>query len=49
MRVHVAMHARSDLRPDYFVVLSWSGRQVSMIRDFFFARYAIADAEHHSL
>jgi RNA polymerase sigma-70 factor (ECF subfamily) len=40
---------RSDGRPDYFVVLAWSGRRVSMIRDFFFARYAIADAEHYSL
>jgi RNA polymerase sigma-70 factor, ECF subfamily len=40
---------RSDGQPDYFVVLAWSGRRVSMIRDFFFARYAIADAEHYSL
>lgn len=47
--VLIQQDARSDLRPDYFVVLSWSGRQVSMIRDFFFARYAIADAEHYSL
>ena len=29
---------------------SWkAGRRVARIRDFFFARYAIADAEHHSL
>jgi RNA polymerase sigma-70 factor (ECF subfamily) len=40
---------RSDERPDYFVVLTWSGRRVSTIRDFFFARYAIADAEYYSL
>jgi RNA polymerase sigma-70 factor, ECF subfamily len=40
---------RSDGQLDYFVVLSWSGQQVSSIRDFFFARYAIADAEHYSL
>jgi RNA polymerase sigma-70 factor (ECF subfamily) len=40
---------RSDGQPDYFVVLSWSGQQVSTIRDFFFARYAIADAEHYAL
>jgi hypothetical protein len=31
------------------VVLTWSGERVSRIRDFFFARYAIADAEYHSL
>jgi hypothetical protein len=40
---------RSDGQPDYFVVLSWSGQQVSRIQDFFFARYALADAEHYSL
>jgi RNA polymerase sigma-70 factor (ECF subfamily) len=40
---------RSDGQPDYFVVLTWSGERVSRIRDFFFARYAIADAEHYSL
>jgi len=40
---------RSDGQPDYFVVLTWSGQQVSSIQDFFFARYAIADAEHYSL
>jgi RNA polymerase sigma-70 factor, ECF subfamily len=47
----VLMHQdeRSDGQPDYFVVLSWSGQQVSSIRDFFFARYAIPDAEHYSL
>jgi RNA polymerase sigma-70 factor (ECF subfamily) len=40
---------RSDATPDYFVVLAWSGQGVSTIRDFFFARYAIADAEHYPL
>jgi len=40
---------RPDDRPDYFVVLEWSGQRVSSIRDFFFARYAIADAKHSSL
>jgi RNA polymerase sigma-70 factor, ECF subfamily len=40
---------RSDGQPDYFVVLTWSGERVSRIRDFFFARYAIADADHYSL
>ena len=40
---------RSHGRPDYFVVLSWSDQRVSSIQDFFFARYAIADAEHYSL
>jgi hypothetical protein len=40
---------RPDGQPDYFVVLSWSVQRVSTIRDFFFARYAIADAEHYSL
>jgi len=40
---------RSHGRPDYFVVLSWSDQRVSIIQDFFFARYALADAEHYSL
>jgi RNA polymerase sigma-70 factor (ECF subfamily) len=35
--------------PDYFVVLDWSGERVSTIRDFLFARYVVADAEHSSL
>jgi RNA polymerase sigma-70 factor (ECF subfamily) len=47
--VLIQQHERSDARPDYFVVLAWSGQHVSTIRDFFFARYAIADAEHYSL
>jgi RNA polymerase sigma-70 factor (ECF subfamily) len=36
--------ARADARPDYFVVLSWSGDRVATIRDFLFARYALDDA-----
>ena len=47
--VLIQQHERSDGRPDYFVVLAWAGQRVSTIRDFFFARYAIADAEHYSL
>ena len=47
--VLMQQHERSDGQPDYFVVLAWSGQRVSTIRDFFFARYAIADAEHYSL
>jgi RNA polymerase sigma-70 factor, ECF subfamily len=47
--VLMQQHERSDERPDYFVVLTWSGQRVSTIRDFFFARYAIADAEYYSL
>src|SRR6266702_3072355 len=45
--VLIQQHERSDGRPDYFVVLGWAGQRVSTIRDFFFARYAIADAEHY--
>jgi RNA polymerase sigma-70 factor (ECF subfamily) len=47
--VLMQQNERSDAQPDYFVVLSWSGQRVSTIRDFFFARYAIPDAEHYSL
>lgn len=47
--VLMQQHERSDGRPDYFVVLAWAGQRVSTIRDFFFARYAIADAEHYAL
>jgi RNA polymerase sigma-70 factor, ECF subfamily len=47
--VLMQQHERLDGRPDYFVVLAWSGPHVSTIRDFFFARYAISDAEHYSL
>jgi len=47
--VLIQQDERSDGRPDYFVVLTWSGERVSTIRDFFFARYAVADAEHYSL
>jgi RNA polymerase sigma-70 factor (ECF subfamily) len=37
--------ARDDATPDYFVVLGWSGDRVATIRDFLFARYAMADAD----
>jgi RNA polymerase sigma-70 factor, ECF subfamily len=47
--VLIQQHERSDARPDYFVVLGWSGERVSTIRDFLFARYVVADAEHSSL
>jgi len=47
--VLMQQHERSDGQPDYFVVLAWAGQRVSTIRDFFFARYAIADAEHYAL
>ena len=47
--VLIRQHERSDDQPDYFVVLGWSGEQVSTIRDFLFARYVMADAEHSSL
>jgi RNA polymerase sigma-70 factor (ECF subfamily) len=47
--VLIQQHERSDALPDYFVVLGWSGERVSTIRDFLFARYVTADAEHSSL
>ena len=47
--VLIQQHERTDARPDYFVVLGWSGERVSTIRDFLFARYVLADAEHSSL
>ena len=47
--VLIQQHERSDARPDYFVVLGWSGERVSTIRDFLFARYVVAGAEHSSL
>lgn len=47
--VMMQQEVRADGQPDYFVILSWSGGQVATIRDFFFARYATADAEHYSL
>lgn len=43
--VLIQQHERSDARPDYFVVLAWSGERVSTIRDFLFARYAAEDAD----
>jgi RNA polymerase sigma-70 factor (ECF subfamily) len=45
----IQQHERPDVRPDYFVVLGWADQRVSTIRDFLFARYATADAEHYSL
>ncbi len=47
--VLIQQHERSDARPDYFVVLGWSGERVTTIRDFLFARYVVEDAEHFSL
>ena len=47
--VLIQQEERPDGRPDYFVVLGWSGQRLSTIRDFFYARYAIADAEHYPL
>jgi RNA polymerase sigma-70 factor (ECF subfamily) len=47
--VLIQQHGLAELRPDYFVVLGWSGERVSTIRDFLFARYVMADAEHLSL
>lgn len=47
--VLIQQHERSDARPDYFVVLGWTGARVSTIRDFLFARYVVADAELLSL
>jgi len=38
-----------EARPDYFVVLGWAGGHVASIRDFLFARYAMADAAYVSL
>ncbi|MEM4989872.1 sigma-70 family RNA polymerase sigma factor [Collimonas sp. H4R21] len=45
----IQQHERPDMQPDYFVVLGWTDQRVSTIRDFLFARYATADAEHYSL
>jgi len=47
--VLIQQQQRSDERPDYFVVLDWSDERVSKIRDFLFARYVVADAEHSLL
>lgn len=47
--VMVQQQGRADGQPDYFVVLGWSGERVATIRDFLFARYAVADAEHSPL
>jgi len=43
--VLIRQHRRTDGLVDYFVVLGWSGEQVSTIRDFLFARYVMADVE----
>lgn len=40
---------RADERPDYFVLLGWSGERVSTIRDFLFARHVVSEAECGSL
>lgn len=40
---------RADTRPDYFIVLGWSGDRVSSIRDFLFAPYVAADARPSAL
>ena len=40
---------REDARPDYFVLLDLSGQQVVAIQDFYYARYAIADAAPRAL
>lgn len=42
--VLIQQQPRADERPDYFVVLGWSGERVSTIRDFLFARYVMDDA-----
>jgi RNA polymerase sigma-70 factor (ECF subfamily) len=48
--VLIQQNPRADAQPDYFVVLGWTADQlVSTIRDFFFARYAMQDAEHQAL
>ena len=39
----------AEARPDYFVVLGWADGRVASIRDFLFARYAMADAAYVSL
>jgi RNA polymerase sigma-70 factor (ECF subfamily) len=41
--------ARAGDTPDYFVVLGWAADRVVSIRDFLFARYALADAEIRAL
>jgi RNA polymerase sigma-70 factor, ECF subfamily len=47
--VLMQMPARPDDRPDYFVVLNWTDQRVAGIRDFLFARYAMADAGWRSV
>lgn len=47
--VLIQQQESSDSRPDYFVLLGWSGERVSTIQDFLFARYVAVDAEYSSL
>jgi RNA polymerase sigma-70 factor (ECF subfamily) len=47
--VLIQQNERPEPRPDYFVVLGWADQRVSTIRDFLFARYAMADAELNAL
>lgn len=47
--VLMQQQAGADARPDYFVVLGWSGDRVATIRDFLFAPYVAADAEQAPL
>lgn len=46
-RAAVLMHQANgvDGRPNYFIVLEWSGERISNIRDFLFAQYAMESAE----
>ena len=37
--------ADPDAQPAYFVLLGWTGDRILTIRDFYYARYAVADAE----
>jgi RNA polymerase sigma-70 factor (ECF subfamily) len=47
--VLMQQQGRADDRPDYFVVLGLNGQRISTIKDFFFARYALENAEHSAL
>lgn len=40
---------RADAQPDYFVLLDLSSEQVTAIQDFYYARYAVADAAPRAL
>ena len=39
----------ADARPDYFVVLGWSGERLAPSRDFLCARYVMADTAYVAL